>query len=110
MQTRPGSSIYGFMAQSSSINTLCCRTGALQPLARLTQLVLALPMRTLCALIKLYQVVSVWCLPKQCRFYPSCSHYALASLKKNGLRVGFWRSLVRILKCNPWHPGGLDYP
>ena len=47
-------------------------------------------------------------LPASCKFYPSCSQYALESYQK----LGFWRatylSLLRFLKCNPFHPGGVD--
>ena len=47
-------------------------------------------------------------LPASCRFYPSCSVYALESYQ----RLGFWKATCltskRILKCHPFHPGGLD--
>jgi putative membrane protein insertion efficiency factor len=44
----------------------------------------------------------------RCRFYPSCSNYALEALAVHGLRRGGWLALRRILRCHPWHPGGLD--
>ncbi|GEM_PF-974751 len=43
-----------------------------------------------------------------CRFYPTCSAYALEALQVHGLFRGLWLSTVRILKCAPWHPGGYD--
>ncbi|MBS3905351.1 MAG: membrane protein insertion efficiency factor YidD [Simkania sp.] len=43
-----------------------------------------------------------------CRFYPSCSNYTLEALEKHGLYKGGVLSLKRILKCHPWHPGGVD--
>ena len=43
-----------------------------------------------------------------CRFYPSCSQYAIDSLRKYGLLRGFCLSLWRLLKCHPFHPGGYD--
>ena len=43
-----------------------------------------------------------------CRFYPSCSEYALQAIKCHGSWRGIWLSLRRILKCHPFHPGGYD--
>ncbi|MBE0503479.1 MAG: membrane protein insertion efficiency factor YidD [Desulfuromonadales bacterium] len=43
-----------------------------------------------------------------CRFYPSCSEYALQAIKLYGPWRGLWRSFRRILKCHPFHPGGYD--
>jgi hypothetical protein len=43
-----------------------------------------------------------------CRFYPSCSQYALESLKKHGPVKGLYLSTKRILKCNPFFSGGYD--
>jgi len=43
-----------------------------------------------------------------CRFYPSCSQYALESLEKHGVLRGGFMSIKRILKCNPFYKGGYD--
>lgn len=43
-----------------------------------------------------------------CRFYPTCSMYVRESLKKYGVFRGFWMSVVRILRCNPFSQGGVD--
>lgn len=43
-----------------------------------------------------------------CRFYPTCSQYALEALTKYGALKGSWLALRRILKCHPWHEGGID--
>ena len=44
-----------------------------------------------------------------CRFYPSCSNYAYEAFKKHGFFAGFYLSMKRILKCNPFFRGGIDY-
>ncbi len=43
-----------------------------------------------------------------CRFHPSCSHYALDALSTHGALRGTLMAGARILRCNPWHPGGYD--
>ncbi|QGK71911.1 membrane protein insertion efficiency factor YidD [Allosaccharopolyspora coralli] len=47
-------------------------------------------------------------LPPSCRFYPSCSEYAVEALTVHGAFRGSWLTLRRLGKCGPWHPGGLD--
>lgn len=46
--------------------------------------------------------------PPTCRFYPTCSAYTLEALDRYGPLKGLYLSLKRILKCNPYHPGGYD--
>jgi len=43
-----------------------------------------------------------------CRFYPSCSQYAIEALSKYGAVKGGWMGLKRICRCHPFHPGGYD--
>jgi putative membrane protein insertion efficiency factor len=43
-----------------------------------------------------------------CRFYPSCSSFAVEALTEHGALRGSFISARRILRCNPWHPGGYD--
>jgi len=45
-----------------------------------------------------------------CKYHPSCSQYALDALRKHGVVRGSLRSLWRLARCNPWSPGGVDYP
>jgi uncharacterized protein len=61
-------------------------------------------------LIKFYQkFISKYILiGKHCRFYPTCSQYALLAYEKYGFFKGSFLSLKRILKCNPFHKGGYD--
>ena len=47
-------------------------------------------------------------LGNHCRYYPSCSSYAVEALEKHGAMRGTWLALKRILRCHPFHPGGVD--
>lgn len=46
--------------------------------------------------------------PPVCRFYPSCSTYAVQALQTHGALRGLWLAVRRIARCHPFHPGGLD--
>lgn len=46
--------------------------------------------------------------PPSCRFYPSCSQYALDAFTQHGLLRAFYLTFRRIVRCHPWHPGGYD--
>nr|VFK42669.1 MAG: putative membrane protein insertion efficiency factor [Candidatus Kentron sp. TC] len=58
--------------------------------------------------IRLYQYAVSPFLPPSCRFYPSCSAYALEAVERYGCVRGLWLGARRILRCHPWHPGGFD--
>jgi hypothetical protein len=45
-----------------------------------------------------------------CKFHPSCSEYAIQALRKHGLVKGTAKAGWRLLRCNPWSHGGVDYP
>jgi hypothetical protein len=59
-------------------------------------------------LIKVYKYAISPVLPSSCRFYPSCSEYAIDALKKYGLLRGSWLTLKRIARCHPLSAGGHD--
>lgn len=58
--------------------------------------------------VRFYRKVLSPLIPPSCRFYPSCSAYAVESLTRHGALRGVYLTLRRLLKCGPWHPGGLD--
>ena len=59
-------------------------------------------------LIKVYRYAISPILPSSCRFYPSCSEYAIEALGKYGLVKGSWLTLKRIARCHPLSAGGHD--
>lgn len=59
-------------------------------------------------LIKKYQKYISPHLPPSCRFYPTCSQYALEAFESRGAFSGFFLSVYRILRCNPLCKGGYD--
>jgi uncharacterized protein len=46
--------------------------------------------------------------PPTCRFYPTCSHYGVEAVTRFGALKGGWLTIIRIVKCQPFHPGGFD--
>lgn len=58
-------------------------------------------------LIRGYQRVSRWT-PPVCRYWPTCSQYAIEAIDKYGPWQGGWLALKRIGRCHPFHPGGYD--
>ena len=60
-------------------------------------------------LITLYQKLISPLLGDNCRFYPNCSQYAKDALGEHGIFKGTILSLKRVLKCNPFHSGGIDF-
>lgn len=70
--------------------------------------VVRLPRRLLVLLIRGYQRFLSPLTPPTCRFYPSCSAYAVIALERHGVIRGTRLAVWRILRCNPWNPGGID--
>ena len=57
--------------------------------------------------IRAYQIVFSGT-PRNCRFEPTCSEYAIQAIKRYGALKGTAKAAWRILRCNPWNPGGYD--
>jgi putative membrane protein insertion efficiency factor len=67
------------------------------------------PRLALLGLIRLYQASYAKTLPPDsCRFYPSCSHYGYQAIYKYGALRGGSMAIWRVLRCNPFNPGGYD--
>jgi putative membrane protein insertion efficiency factor len=62
----------------------------------------------LIAIIKFYKYFISPLLGSNCRFYPSCSSYSLEALQRHGAIIGCYLTLKRLLKCHPFHEGGID--
>lgn len=76
--------------------------------ARVLRAIVRLPRRALVLLIRGYQRFLSPLTPPTCRFYPSCSAYAVIALERHGVLRGTRLAVWRILRCNPWNPGGVD--
>jgi putative membrane protein insertion efficiency factor len=59
-------------------------------------------------LIRAYQLTLSPVLGPACRFYPSCSEYARQAIERHGAARGTWYAIKRLLRCHPFHPGGVD--
>lgn len=67
-----------------------------------------LAQRLLRGAIRVYQIALSPYFGNQCRFYPTCSEYALEAIAKHGALKGSWLAIRRIGRCHPYHPGGHD--
>ena len=67
-----------------------------------------IPAAVLVGMIRVYQVVISPMTGPTCKYYPSCSHYAVAAIRTHGALRGTGLALWRILRCNPWSLGGVD--
>lgn len=65
--------------------------------------------RNLCVVIlTLYRAVISPLYGDVCRYYPSCSHYAMQAIQHHGVVGGIWLGIKRIARCHPWADGGVD--
>jgi len=61
--------------------------------------------------IRLYQLTVSRLLPANtCKYHPTCSEYAALAIRKHGVFKGISLGVWRLLRCNPWSKGGVDYP
>ena len=60
-------------------------------------------------LIRVYQKFISPLKPPCCRFYPTCSQYSIQAFQKHGIFKGLYLTVNRLLRCNPYNPGGIDY-
>jgi putative membrane protein insertion efficiency factor len=64
--------------------------------------------RSLCGLIRAYQLLLAPVLPPSCRYYPSCSHYAAEAIERHGALHGLHLAARRLSRCHPWGGSGYD--
>jgi uncharacterized protein len=92
--------------QNVTDSDACCQDARLKdlPLTFWT-----LPRFPLLFLLRIYQrVISPVIAQNACRFYPTCSHYAYQAIYKYGVIKGSLMAAWRLLRCNPFNPGGFD--
>lgn len=58
--------------------------------------------------VKAYRLLISPFLGNNCRYYPTCSEYAMTAIERHGPVRGSWLAIKRIGRCHPWHPGGVD--
>jgi putative membrane protein insertion efficiency factor len=86
------------------------QTGAADPSLRDLPIRLSnLPRFIPLLLIRGYQLTFSRTIPQNtCRFYPTCSHYGYQAIYKHGILKGGWLATWRVVRCNPFNPGGFD--
>ena len=65
--------------------------------------------RVATAPVRLYQRAISPALPARCKYYPSCSEYAIQAVRRYGILRGVVLAAWRLLRCNPWSHGGVDF-
>lgn len=64
----------------------------------------------LIAVVRGYQRTISPLFPRRCKYYPTCSDYAVQSIQMFGVSRGFVLASWRLMRCNPWSRGGVDHP
>ena len=67
-----------------------------------------LPALAVVGLLRLWQLLVSPVYGQTCRFYPSCTAYAMEAVDRHGLVRGGWLAVRRLARCHPWNPGGVD--
>lgn len=83
---------------------------AIRAIRKVLECSLRLPGWVLIGLVRVYQYLISPMLGPRCRFQPTCSTYFIESIRKHGAVRGSLRGIWRIVRCNPWFPGGYDPP
>lgn len=65
--------------------------------------------QVLIALLRVYRFAISPMFGQTCRYYPSCSAYAIEALQVHGAVRGSWLAVKRVARCHPWTPGGVDH-
>lgn len=60
--------------------------------------------------VRLYQRLISPLFGRRCRYYPTCSEYAVGAIREFGVMRGVVLAAWRLLRCNPWSRGGVDHP
>ena len=68
----------------------------------------AVPKRAVLLMLRFYKREISPCLPRACRYFPTCSEYAMQAVERFGAVKGMYLAGKRILRCNPFHEGGFD--
>ena len=64
--------------------------------------------KALIGLVRVYRLAISPLFPPCCRYYPTCSAYAVQAIRMHGPIPGSWLALKRVARCHPWAPGGHD--
>jgi putative membrane protein insertion efficiency factor len=67
------------------------------------------PRAVVVAPVRFYQRFVSPAIPQRCKYHPSCSHYAVDAIRRYGILRGLVLAGWRLLRCNPWSHGGVDF-